>query len=422
MTRWLAAYAGLAKPYRFERTLAFLYALLLALVVGGVALHLGLDDRLTGDTPRGWYFLYLAGLIALGLLLAPWPRLAAIALSLAALEVGIGFGSAVLYKLDLAPATLFPSNFNFDERFAWHPLLQAVPAPSMPAKAAKVDILHNSQGMRGRERSAASLQDKTVVAIFGGSTTYDLGSSEGETWGDRLQSMLGDDRFAVINHGVPGYSTVELVLQTAFYQSRQGIAPRCAIYYIGWNDLKNSHVKGLDPGYAHFHLRAQIDILQVRPLDGPYLSISPTLTFLRRMLVLAIDTARPPTWPREPPNAAPDLALEELYARNIRTISAINRHRDIRTVWVGQIMNLDQLTADRPSGLMPLLRDKDVWPLMERMNAIVRREAQALGDVHADIPVDAFEADDFFDQGHFVPTGSRKFAALLAPAASVACR
>lgn len=73
---------------------------------------------------------------------------------------------------------------------------------------------------------------------------------EGETWGDRLEQMLGADRVAVINHGVPGYSTAEHVSQTAFYEHTHGVPPRCSIYYIGWNDLWNSHVRNLDPGYA----------------------------------------------------------------------------------------------------------------------------------------------------------------------------
>ena len=58
---------------------------------------------------------------------------------------------------------------------------------------------------------------------------------------------------------MPGYTTVEHLIQTAFYQDKFGKPPRCAIYYVGWNDLRNAHIPDLDPGYADFHLPSQID-------------------------------------------------------------------------------------------------------------------------------------------------------------------
>ena len=112
MLRWLIDHAGLQRPFRFDRTFTVVAALALGAAVGAVAVRLSLRDELTLQTPRGWYFLYLAGLLALALALARRPRLAAIALSLAALEIGLGFGSAVLYKYRLSGSeTLFPRNY-----------------------------------------------------------------------------------------------------------------------------------------------------------------------------------------------------------------------------------------------------------------------------------------------------------------------
>ena len=70
---------------------------------------------------------------------------------------------------------------------------------------------------------------------------------------------LGADRCAVINHGVPGYSSVEHVVQTAFYDHAFGRRPDCALYYVGWNDLRSAGLPHLDSGYADYHLRSQID-------------------------------------------------------------------------------------------------------------------------------------------------------------------
>jgi hypothetical protein len=418
----LLAWAGLAKPYRFERALVLAAALGLGVIAGAAALWLGLKGDLILETPRGWHFLYLAALILATLVAVPWPRLAAVLLSLAALEIGLGMGSALLYKFRLASSeTLFPRNYTRPP-YGWHPLLQAAPLPTPPQDAASARIFINSQGLRGPERSLAELRDKTVVATFGGSTTFDFISPQGLSWPEQLEALLGAERYAVINHGRVAYSTAESLIQTAFYQSTFGAAPRCALYYIGWNDLRSIHIRNLDPGYADFHLRSLIDTLEARRIGGPRLSISPTLSLLGRFATYAFDTARPARAPVGRISAEPDQAFEAIYTNNIRTISAINRGRGIRTLWTGQLMNPAALTDEQPDPWIPFVRQKDVWPLMMHLNALLRREAEALGDIYIDVPIADFTPQDFGDEGHFVPRGSLKFAGYLAPAVGQSCR
>jgi hypothetical protein len=122
------------------------------------------------------------------------------------------------------------------------------------------------------------------------------------------------------------------------------------------------------------------------------------------------------------PSAAPDPRLESIYAEHVRAISAINRSRGIGTIWIGQLMNRAALAENRFDTWFPFVEDKDMWPLIERLNGILRREAAALGDSYIDVPVDRFTAEDFIDLGHFSPTGSAKFAGLVAPAIGTACR
>jgi hypothetical protein len=114
--------------------------------------------------------------------------------------------------------------------------------------------------------------------------------------------------------------------------------------------------------------------------------------------------------------------MEEIYLRNVRTISAINRQRGIKTLWVGQVMDHRRLLAGEPWGWVPFLRPQDISPLVLRLNDLLKREAQALGDIYVDMAPQDFTSDDFFDQGHFLPAGSLKFAARLAPVAAAACR
>ena len=63
-----------------------------------------------------------------------------------------------------------------------------------------------------------------------------------------------------------------------------------------------------------------------------------------------------------------------------------------------------------------------LWEGTERLNAVLKREAEFMGDLYIDVPVDTFDADDFKDIIHFVPKGSQKLATLLAPMVAEACR
>ena len=71
---------------------------------------------------------------------------------------------------------------------------------------------------------------------------------------------------------------------------------------------------------------------------------------------------------------------------------------------------------------MPFLRPQDISSLILRLNGLLKREAEALGDVYVDVEPWDFTSDDFVDHGHFTPAGSLKFAAKLAPAVAAACR
>ncbi|MBI3197875.1 MAG: hypothetical protein HYZ40_10290 [Rhodospirillales bacterium] len=423
MFKPLLAYAGLHRPYRFERAIPVLLALLLLFVVVGAAGWLAATDRL-GTGPRALYFLYLLFLLVLAIVFARWPWLAMVLLALALVELSWGMGSRLLQRAGYDVAVLLPPVVAEPARFQWHPLLQAVPIPSLQiASPTGLAISHTSEGTRGRDPAPNELDGRSVVATFGGSTTYDIGAGEGDTWSDRLGEALGPDRAFVVNHGVPGYSTVEHLAQTAFYQTKFGKPPRCAIYYVGWNDLRNAHIAKLDPAYADFHLPSQVDSLKVRRIGGSHVTISPLLTMLARFVSTNTDTVRYFTDPygREPVSGN-DPALESLYERNIRSISAINRARGVATIWVGQLVNRDKLQGDGRYGWLPLVRDRDVWPLLQQLNAILERTAKALGDIYVGVPPDAFTGADFVDNGHFSADGARRFAGYLAPAVREACR
>jgi hypothetical protein len=420
----ILVYSGLRRPYRFERAIPVLLALLLLCVVVVATIWLAALDALTGGGPRTLYLVYLLALLALVIALVRWPRLAAALLALALIELSWGMGSHVLKGAGYVDASLLPPIVAEPVRFRWHPLLQAVPIPSLQViSPTGLVISHTSEGTRGRDPAPHALDGRSVVATFGGSTTYDIGNGEGDTWSERLGEVLGPQRVFVVNHGVPGYSTAEHLIQTAFYQTKFGKPPHCAIYYVGWNDLRNAHIPNVDPGYADFALPSQADSLQVRRIGGSHVTLSPLLTMLARFISAHVDTVRYTGDPygREPESGS-DPALEKLYERNVRSISAINREHGVNTIWVGQVVNREQLKGDGRYGWLPLVRDRDVWPLLQRFNEILERAARTLGDIIVTVPPNLFVDADFVDNGHFSARGARRFAQLLAPAVGEACR
>jgi hypothetical protein len=247
-----------------------------------------------------------------------------------------------------------------------------------------------------------------VIELFGGSNAYDVYSREDQAWANLVEKLLGD-RYVVLNHAVAGYSSAEHVIQTAFYQTPYGETPRCAAYSMGWGELLSKHIANLDPGYADYHLPWLLDALHARRLGRQWITVSPVFSHLGRWLADLADTARPaPADVARDPVGGPDPALEAIFVRNVRTISAINRQRGIRTVWISQPMNAKS--------------DPPLWADIQRLNGLVKREAAALGDAWIDVPMDSFETTDFKNRIHFVPSGAKKFAELLAPPLGEACR
>jgi lysophospholipase L1-like esterase len=89
---------------------------------------------------------------------------------------------------------------------------------------------------------------------------------------------------------------------------------------------------------------------------------------------------------------------------------------------VGQLLNRERLAGEGLYGWLPLVRDRDLWALQQKLNAILERTAKELGDVYVGVPPQLFVGADFVDQGHFSRRGARRFAEALAPVVRDACR
>ena len=422
--RFLRCY-GFRKPFDMATALLFLLNALFLAVLAATGVAWYLMGELTFWSPRSIFITYLAATLLAAALLSRRHLLSLVLLSLCILEFGLAGATEVLKQQGWS-ASLLPVDVADEQRFVYHPLLQKVPKPGFGgghgARASHRHTLvkHNSDGFRGEEVRALKEGTKLVFA-YGGSSTYDVAVDQGKTWVEELERRLGSD-YTVLNFGVPGYSSQEHVIQTAFYEDFHGIRPRCALYYVGWNDIRNAHIPNLDRGYADSHALIQLDSFLVREARIYFARFSPLLLmFVRFVQARTSVIPPPPTHGRASPEPAPDPRLEAIYRNNIAALEALNRSRGITPIFVGQLLNRARLTEARSFGWMPLVQERHIWAMQERFNQVLGDQAAALGAHYIDPGVDAFEDADFVDEGHFSAAGAKKFAAILHPQIASVC-
>jgi len=259
------------------------------------------------------------------------------------------------------------------------------------------------------------------IAIYGGSTTYDVLVDSKDSWPNQLQILLnnsGRSDVAIRNLGLPGASTSEAIVFQSFYDYDQlkDLYPVCSIHYHGWNDLRNNYVPNLDPAYADWHLLSQVN----RGMGSKYSSI----IALTSAMVPRIFTGN--TIPKPSPALNPsakqklDKNLEKIIRRNIKTIVAISSKNGGKALFIPQILNPAKFTEQSRYGWLPNVDDNRVMPLLAELNKIVRTTATEMGAIYAvNVNQSKFTNDDFVDNGHFNSAGSKKFAVLVYPYLSI---
>ncbi len=425
---------GLTRPFNFKVAIPFLLNACALAVVFCVFVFLFFTHGLRIGTERFYFFSYIACLLLIGVVFSKATRLSYALLCWCAIELSLAFGNSSLYPRNIIRKA---NADNF--AFIYHPLLQIVPKPSFQytynldfrgveekAKAGGIDVAslqgqeislsHNSLGLRGKELTSDDL-NKDLIFVYGGSTTYDVSVTQGETWAEHLQSDL-DNKYTVLNFGVVAHSTEEHLIETAFYQNIVDKKPVCAIYYVGWNDVINAHLNRLDSAYANYHL-----LLTARRKPDLYIGrYSPLLLMVSRMARERFDTipSHPDILGKTPPVGGMDQRLEAIFVQNIKTIAAINNSRGTKTIFIGQIINKDW--PQGPDVWAPLVKVGGFPPLVERFNSLLKNTAASIPAKYIDAGVANFEHSDFVDYSHFTVSGARKFAALISKEVGDYCR
>jgi hypothetical protein len=446
-----AKYYGLRAPYNFRVAIPLILGASALLAVLLVCVFMFSTSSLSLGTERFYFFTYIIVLLCAAATLSRVTFLSAGILIWCTLELGLAISSSLLTRSGIGP--LFPEDYftpkgvnSTEHPTMFHLLLQRVPKPNWkgyslvhaldernkdkgplknwPIKWAAVEgkdftFSHNSLGFRGAELTEDDF-NRDIIFVYGGSSTYDVAVTQGETWVERLQLELNNE-FSVLNFGVSTHSTTEHLIQTAFYQNVVPKKPVCALYYVGWNDLWHAHIDNFDAAYVDYHG----PLIAIRRPDLYFSRYSPALRLATIGLKARFDTVpQPRVLLENKPISGPDQRLEQVFYEHVSTISAINISRDIRPVFIGQILNREfyKLAPKDRNALAHFVNNEDTWPLQERLNLVLKNAAIASGAKYIDAGIEHFTGDDFVDQGHFVAAGSSKFAKLISKEVGNSCR
>jgi lysophospholipase L1-like esterase len=252
-----------------------------------------------------------------------------------------------------------------------------------------------------------------AVAVVGGSTTFGTRVTDADTWPWQLQQALGD-RYAVVNFGVPGYTTAENIIQMSLLVPESGA--RVVIFYEGWNDIRNYHWPAFASDY-YGHGMTQVDTLLPPPHDrASLLERAARYSFVMRLLGQAAGV--PISAAAQPPSNQRDPDVDRIYVRNLRTLKALSGRFGMTALFVPQVLNAEALArAGERGGWTPYVTSAALPALMRDFNGLLAGVC-APGEpacVFVEEPLHApWNNDDFVDEGHLSRSGGGKLAAILA--------
>ena len=425
---WISLDAyGFKKPYNAPVALLVLIGIslfFLALIASVSTYFFVGPYSLSFENAMFSYFFYVGSLGLLTALLAPYKRLALIIFIVGIFELCLGFGLATVNKLCFRINHLLPEQHGSVRKdlFTYHPLLVGIPKhnSSQEGTAGRIRITHNKYGQRAVETSSDT--GVNYVAVFGGSSTYDIGISNPNTWPEALASDLGV-AFQVRNNGVIGYGTVEHLIQTAFYVDR-GFAdiPNCALYYVGWNDIRNIGLGAVDTGFADYHLLQQYDTLGITTGDvlfSPLAILS--IRILSSQFIPRVERYDPSDVKMFTDEDILNSKAFKVSFNNLYSIIALNERRGISTLLVPQIMNPSLLVGDTSDGWLLWLAKKDVMRVLDHFNKKLEMLASGTSAIFIPVAQSKFVKSDFVDIGHFSESGAKKFASFLLEDVRTAC-
>jgi len=289
-------------------------------------------------------------------------------------------------------------------RYATHPLREAVLSPGIYGP-----VTHTAEEHRATI-NLNKVPNAKLVFVYSASTTYDNGVADNLTWSSALSDILGHD-YVVENHGVPGYSTVQHIIQVLF--DFRSSPPACAVFYMGGTDLQESNVTDLKPDYSDFLL------VKLRNMATVHFLIQRRWALFALLSELDHRTFVPPGRV----SRIYDQRFSRIYRQNIKLIAIITQSFGVKPIFVAEIWNDRRLTADSPTILLPYINDSDVMKISKQMDADLEAAANETNSVYLAEPLRADWGNaDFLDYAHFSAKGSRKLVSSIAPRIAAECK
>ncbi len=290
--------------------------------------------------------------------------------------------------------------------FENHPYL--VGRPKSNVKVEHENIAISSTSYHTRFTSAEGiLEDKLKVAILGGSTTFGVKISDHESWPYILQQKLGPGYY-VINLGVPGYSTIEAIIQMSLLVPE--FKPDIIIHYHGWNDIRNYHDSTFSSDYYSHGM------MQKRNLGLEKSSIVNKFFFV--FLAKKINTFIFSESPTEINfNEKPDSVVDAIFTRNLQTLELLSENLSERVFFVPQILNSAKFeNSDSSNKWSPYIKNSIMPAFINHFNTITENVTSDYPNKSIfvkDVLYQDWQRDDFIDFGHFSAKGGNKFAEIL---------
>jgi lysophospholipase L1-like esterase len=298
--------------------------------------------------------------------------------------------------------------------FRRHPYLAVTLNKNVKAAYAKDQEIITTTEI-GTRWTGADLNDtsKIRVACLGGSTTFCTYVNDEDSWPALLQKKLGN-KFAVINYGVPGYSTVEAIIQMALLVPEK--KPAIVIFYEGWNDIHNYYEPGSYPDYYKHGMNHFQDILGRKDHETLFEIFRRNSGFF-----YVIDNIRERIVKEIKPvlHSTPDKIIDNLYVRNLKTLKSLSLSQNSFPVFIPQIINPEmKRTADSSRYWTRCIDDATFPILMHRFNHLMTQVCGEndssccfFGEMETKVE---WKQKDFTEDGHFSKEGNAVFSTMLA--------
>jgi lysophospholipase L1-like esterase len=294
-------------------------------------------------------------------------------------------------------------------QYSFHPSLIATPTPGYHANSKYGPRTHNSTGQRNPELNQIWRQSRLRIAAVGGSTTYDIGVGDDDTWVSKLGKLLPSG-IQIANFGIQGHSSAEHLTLTNLVLS--DYQPDVILYFMGWNDLRSSHTTDLAGDYP-YHQRSLYRSLLI---DCPF-SFTATGSVIKVLinqvypnsLLHAVD-AKGTT----EVSADVDPHALAIYRRNIHLIAAAARAIGAEPIFVPQVPNKAAAVGSAPLWWTPTIPAEALPNFISAYNEVLIETAHEEGAIVTPEVLDQpWSSTDFMDFAHFNEAGTTKFAAIL---------